>query len=242
MLRVFCLFLIQCSLVVISCDTKVSGNVDVSIKPDSRRGDSDQVKMDSANTDASPVDAAKSDLGRMDRSALLDWQKSLDRSTRDTALLKPDLNKPDLLLLKPDLLKPDLFKPDSKLLLSGETCANANPLKFYNNDADATVTLSGYTDDSSGSCAGSALADVVYVFSISAQKDFSIQLSPPTSGYIPAIYLRRGNCPGAEEGCWPELANMSSRLIFKTNMPADTYYIFIDGQSGGAYHLAVTLY
>jgi hypothetical protein len=116
--------------------------------------------------------------------------------------------------------------------------------------ADLTTTTYAFAADHyEGSCAFDASASFpehIYRIDLAVESDLDISTDFAETTFDTYLYLRADTCTGAETGCHddvdPQAVNLKSHLELD-NIPAGTYFLFVDGSSAspgtGAYRLSV---
>lgn len=120
--------------------------------------------------------------------------------------------------------------------LPGESCSNPESVT----GTTFSGTTAGYADDDNGSC--SFGPDHVYVFTTtSGISNAVLTVSPLSSGFTPAVYVRSGSCFGSELGCNSASSPGGSAAVEAATLPAGTYYVFVDSADGSSGSYQVTL-
>ncbi len=103
------------------------------------------------------------------------------------------------------------------------------PVFLSPSGGDTSGTTTGMGSAETGSCAGTGSApEVVHRLVLTSGGDLFLDL-PSTGRWFDAIvYVREATCDGTEIGCFTE-----SELPTVLTVTAGTYYIFVDGDSGG---------
>jgi hypothetical protein len=94
-----------------------------------------------------------------------------------------------------------------------------------------TGTTSG-ASSSQGSCGGAAAPEAVYKLVLSAAAD--VFVTTHGSRFDTVVYMRRGGCCGAEVACNDNADGRTTSVLAQPNLPAGTYYIFVDGATAAA--------
>lgn len=129
-------------------------------------------------------------------------------------------------------------------------CTEATTLDVSSGSAQAIATTYGYAADHyQGSCGfASGQPEHIYTFTLAAQSDLSATTDNAGTNFDTYLYLRSAACDGAELGCHDDVDtaghNLRSTLTI-TDLPAGTYYLFVDGSSPspgtGSYQLDLTV-
>ncbi len=129
----------------------------------------------------------------------------------------------------------------------GDSCSSAEPLTFVGDVATVASTTAQASDDASGTCGGAG-RDLVYSFTLDSQRRVQLELTPQSSSFLPALYVRRecGSAAGsAQVAC--QAGSGATQSLDLPNLPAGTYYVFVDGVAGqngdptsGAFGLKLT--
>lgn len=90
-----------------------------------------------------------------------------------------------------------------------------------------------------GSCGGTG-AEAVFSFTTTSPKDVFIS-THGTAGVDTVVYVRSCSCAGTEVGCNDDADGRTTSMLQLTNLPADTYNVFVDS-SGGAVDVTVDIY
>ena len=103
---------------------------------------------------------------------------------------------------------------------SGDLCAEATTLDART--GTTTLTLGGYTADTTGSCGGNG-PDRVYTLTLPARARVSIE----ARGADPLLYVRRG-CEGTEVACNDDISEADRNARIEGSWDAGTYNVFVD--------------
>jgi hypothetical protein len=127
---------------------------------------------------------------------------------------------------------------------ANDTCSAPQVLDLASGSATAQGNLQYAVNDTvSAVCGGMNSPDVVYQFTTSAPKSLAVAVTTTDSAFQPVVYLRKV-CDGAaaadELSC--NDATTTSAAFALPNLPAGTYWIWVDGLYGtfGAFDLSVT--
>lgn len=121
---------------------------------------------------------------------------------------------------------------------NGGTCVSSSvcPADSCSNPIDVSGggRFTGSTecagDDYSGSCGGTSGREVVFTFTIDSQKD--VFISTYGSSFDTLLYIREGSCDiGTDTHCNDDEHDTLQSELKLLNLPAGTYYIFLDGYS-----------
>ena len=116
-------------------------------------------------------------------------------------------------------------------LAEGDTCDNPKPLVFPSGAAGGTVTVTGDTtglfDDASGTCGSSSRPDVVYRFTTDRELDLRASSTAASRDYT-VLYLRQGDCRGAQVACG-NTGNNGPLAV--GGLPPGTYYLWYENYS-----------
>jgi hypothetical protein len=129
---------------------------------------------------------------------------------------------------------------------AGDTCLSPQPLSFTGGVASVTGKTTYASDSGHGSCQGSDVsADVVYSFTLGSSQSVSVSLVPNTVSYRPAFYLRKAcgsKLQTDELVCALAASPGTSANTALANLPAGTYFLWVDGMANtaGDYTLTVT--
>lgn len=124
-----------------------------------------------------------------------------------------------------------LAGPACVLAAGGDTCATATTIVVlpYNDTASTAAAADDYDD-----CWSSGARDVVYAFT--PPSDMSVDISLCGSSFDTVLYVYEGSCTGDELACDDEGCGLSTDQSQVLGVPLSaltTYYIVIDGRSGG---------
>jgi hypothetical protein len=128
----------------------------------------------------------------------------------------------------------------------GASCINPQRLVldagFVHVDADTERVDGGFPVGAAGSCGGTASGERVYRFVTTQLSNLKATVTPD-GGQTPLLYLRRANCGGTERACkvGPRLGEPVTLEV--GNLPADTWFLFVDGltQTAGGFGLDLSL-
>lgn len=104
--------------------------------------------------------------------------------------------------------------------LPGDSCADATALEPRS--SSTSLTLSGYTGNTTGSCGGAG-PERVYTLTLPARAAVTIE----ARGADPLLYLRRG-CEGAEIACNDDISDVARNARVEAVLDAGTYSVFVD--------------
>lgn len=127
--------------------------------------------------------------------------------------------------------------------LSGESCANAEPLFADGGTDDArSATLFGYAQDGQGSCGGANAPDRAYTFATTEALDFRARLTP-AGAETGVLYLRSFGCTSGERQCRLGTAAGGGALLEVPNLPIASHTLWVDSleADAGSYTLSATL-
>ncbi len=118
---------------------------------------------------------------------------------------------------------------------AGDSCSTAEPLALVNGVAEVVSSTAHVSDDAVGTCGGAG-PDRIYRLSLSAPQRLQLELTSQEASYAPVLYVRRSACESgagsAQVACQSSGAQGSATLDLP-NLPAGTYFIFVDGTFSG---------
>jgi hypothetical protein len=138
---------------------------------------------------------------------------------------------------------------------ANDACGGAQALSFTGNTATAAGNTSTATNDNGcgdlvPSCSQNARVsgkDLVYSFTLATPRDVQVSVAPAGGSTLrPVVYVRKpGQCASTaltDELACLAAANVQTVTTQLTNLAADTYFVFVDGEQGssGAFDLSVT--
>lgn len=121
-------------------------------------------------------------------------------------------------------------------IVPGDSCAA--PTVLPGTGGADTGTTAGKADDTAGTCGGAGGNDAVYSFQILGSRRVTITVDSGGTFEF-AVYLRATSCEtGAQQACVVSAGGVG--VIDILNLPAGTYYIFVDALAGagGPYDLS----
>ena len=83
-----------------------------------------------------------------------------------------------------------------------------------------------------GSCGGTSAPEHVYKLVLTVPSD--VFVTTHGTAFDSVIYMRRGGCCGVEVACNDDADGRKTSVLSQTALPADTYYIFVDGATATA--------
>ncbi len=125
----------------------------------------------------------------------------------------------------------------------GENCSSPTPLVFDQGVATASGRTPATASDVTSTCLGEG-GDVVYSFTTTAPKYFSVTVTPATSQYKAVVHLRgpSSTCTAATElTCAGAASPGSSVTTPSTLLSAGTYYLWLDTFSDASFAGPFTL-
>lgn len=119
-------------------------------------------------------------------------------------------------------------------IVSNDTCANPSKLVFASGTATASGTLAGKANNESSSCGGSG-SDVVYTFTLTAPKS----VAAVVTGALPVVYIS-SDCANTQQRACDSSTDGPAAAVARA-LPAGTYFIWVDTNSGSAGTFTLTL-
>ncbi len=116
---------------------------------------------------------------------------------------------------------------------AGETCTDAIPLAFKNNEANAVGSTAGATNDVTSVCGGAG-PDLVYRFDVTSPSNFDVTVTPHSTSLQPVVSVRGASCGANPLGCNAASAGGASAVLRLGSLPAGTYYLAVDSASSNA--------
>lgn len=131
-------------------------------------------------------------------------------------------------------------------------CTEAVSVDLGSGAASVTATTHAYAADHyEGTCpfeASAALPEHIYTFTVGADSTFSATTDNTETNFDTYLYLRAATCSGTQVACHDDVDLVGGNLASTINvasLPANTYYLFVDGSSNasgtGTYRLDFTL-
>ncbi len=130
---------------------------------------------------------------------------------------------------------------------ANDTCSAPETLNLSSGHAQVTGDTTMANDDSTGSCdSWATAADLVYTFTTAEAKKLTAKLTGASGALSPVVYLRSTCDSSASEvrhGCATAVTGSSDATMTVGNLPAGTYFLFVDGAdtTSGAFTLTVDL-
>ncbi len=124
-----------------------------------------------------------------------------------------------------------------------QDCNDSDPIVDVSHLASYSSTTASAHDDFSPSCsAGSAAPDVVHRLTFPGHLDL-LQVDTNSSPLDSVVSIKAGGCDAVDYACDDDSGTPDTEsLILKSNVPAGTYFLVVDGwhTSAGAYNLHVS--
>ncbi len=128
----------------------------------------------------------------------------------------------------------------------GDSCASPIDVVLANGVGAAVGTRASARDDEAGSCGGAGFADVVLRFTTSIAGTLTVNARPSEPNQRLVVYLRSGCGTGAAEvpgACVAAQSAGGATSMVLRNLPAGTYFLWIDGadSSAGGFEVSLNL-
>ncbi|HEV8324113.1 MAG TPA: DUF4215 domain-containing protein [Myxococcota bacterium] len=113
--------------------------------------------------------------------------------------------------------------------------------------AGETLASDADNDNTSGACggAGTGVPDAVYEVTLAGLSDIFARVDTQDGGFDPVVYVTDSPCgTGGEEACQDNFGGGASESTTAVDLPAGTYYVFVDGFVAGdvgAYALEIAV-